>query len=73
LFTEADMMMARCFENGFHLVDRCRRDLPALAGHFPEESAMRAALEELLGAASKIDDLLRRSNEPGAAHRSEQP
>lgn len=56
------MMMARCFENGFSLVDRCRQDLPALAGHYPEESAMRAALEELLGAARKIDDLLRHSN-----------
>jgi hypothetical protein len=72
LFTEANMMMARCFENGFHLVDRCRRDLPALAGFYPEDSAMRAALAELLEAAGRIDSLLRRSNAPAAASWEEQ-
>jgi hypothetical protein len=65
------MMMARCFENGFHLVDRCRRDLPALAGFYPEDSAMRAALAELLEAAGRIDSLLRHSNAPAMASREE--
>ena len=61
------MMMARCFENGFHLVGRCRQDLPDLARLYPQDSAMRAALDELLGAASKIDDLLRHPNAPEAS------
>lgn len=61
------MMMARCFERGFYLVGRCRQDLPDLARCYPQDSAMRAALEELLGAASKIDDLLRHPNAPAPA------
>jgi len=54
-------MMARRFERGFGLVERCRRELPALADDFPPDSAMRQALGEILEAAGKIDRLLRRS------------
>lgn len=66
-------MMARCFENGFHLVDRCRHELPDLARCFPQDSAMHAALSELLEAAAKVDSLLRHSNTPATAGASGAP
>jgi hypothetical protein len=58
-------MMARRFEGGFYLVERCRRDLPPLAAYFRPDSAMRSALNELVEAAAKVDSLFRQSNEPG--------
>ncbi|MBV8685023.1 MAG: hypothetical protein JO111_19285 [Caulobacteraceae bacterium] len=54
-------MMARRFERGFGLVERCRHELPALVDDFPPDSAMRQALGEILEAARKVDRLLRRS------------
>jgi hypothetical protein len=59
-------MMARRFESGFDLVERCQRELPPLADYFAEGSAMRAALNEMVEAARKVDDLLRHSNEPAS-------
>ena len=44
-------MMARRFESGFCLVERCRRELPALAAYFGHDSALRAALGQSHGAA----------------------
>ncbi len=57
-------MMARRFESGFDLVERCQRELPPLADYFPQDSAMRAALNEMVEAAREIEDLHRHSNEP---------
>jgi hypothetical protein len=53
------MMMARQFESGFFLVERCRRELPSLAGCFRADSAMGAAIAELVEAAARVDALLR--------------
>lgn len=61
------MMMARQFESGFYLIERCQRELPNLAGFFPHGSAMQSALGELLEAARKVDDLLCQSNAPVTA------
>jgi hypothetical protein len=61
---EADMMMARRFESGFSLVERCRRELPTLAGFFPQDAAMHAALNELVAAAARVDNLLCHANQP---------
>ena len=55
-------MMARRFESGFCLVERCRRELPELAAYFSHDSALRAALEELVEAAAKVDAALGQSN-----------
>jgi hypothetical protein len=60
-------MMARRFESGFCLVERCRRELPALAAYFGHDSALRAALDELVAAAAKVDAAL------GQSHRAEAP
>jgi hypothetical protein len=54
-------MMARRFERGFGLVERCRDELPFLAADFAHDSDMREALEEIVEAARKVDRLLRRS------------
>jgi hypothetical protein len=53
------MMMARRFEAGFHLIERCRRELSPLAGDFPPDSPMHAALRDMAEAAARIDQLLR--------------
>jgi hypothetical protein len=66
---EANGMMARQFESGFYLVERCRRELPALAACFRSESAMRAALDDLVEAAQKVESLLRLANEHGEVQR----
>lgn len=60
-------MMARRFEAGFYLVERCQRELPSLAGCFRSDSAMRAALDELVEAAAKVDSLLRLPDDPSQA------
>lgn len=57
-------MMARRFESGFCLVERCRRELPALAVYFEHDSAVRSALEELVVAAAKVDAALSQGREP---------
>jgi hypothetical protein len=57
-------MMARRFESGFYLIERCQRELPGLAEHFTGDSAMRAALGEVVQAAAKVDNLLRMANAP---------
>jgi hypothetical protein len=60
-------MMARRFESGFHLVERCKRELPALAIMFPADSAMRASLNEMVTAAATADGLLRQAGGTGQA------
>lgn len=55
-------MMARRFERGFGLIERCRRELPALADDFAPGSAMRQALDEIVEAARKADRALRDSS-----------
>lgn len=62
-------MMARQFESGFYLVERCRLELPALAACFGTDSAMRSALDDLVEAAEKVDGLLRLGNEPSEVQR----
>lgn len=57
-------MMARRFESGFCLVERCRRELPALAAYFGHDSAVRSALEELVVAAAKVDAAFSRAHAP---------
>jgi hypothetical protein len=44
-------MMARRFESGVDLHERCQRELSYLAGYFGPDSAMRAALNEVIEAA----------------------
>ncbi|HEY2047969.1 MAG TPA: hypothetical protein VGH03_01395 [Caulobacteraceae bacterium] len=56
-------MMARRFERGFGLVERCQDELPFLAADFAHDAAMREALEEIVEAARKVDRLLRRSGQ----------
>ena len=56
-------MMARRFERGFGLIERCQDELPFLAADFAHDSAMREALEEIVEAARKVDRLLRRSGQ----------
>jgi hypothetical protein len=53
-------MMARQFESGFYLVERCRRELPLLARYFPTNSAMSAALHDLSAAAAAVERQLER-------------
>ena len=54
-------MMARRFERGFGLIERCQDELPFLAADFAHDSAMREALEEIVEAARRVDRLLRRA------------
>ncbi len=61
------MPMARQMESGFTLVERVERELPAVAGFFAADSAMRAALSEMVEGTRKVDALLRTANEPGAS------
>jgi hypothetical protein len=56
-------MMARRFERGFGLIERCQDELPFLAADFAHDAAMREALEEIVEAARKVDRLLRRSGQ----------
>lgn len=56
-------MMARRFERGFGLVERCQDELPFLAADFAHDNAMREALEEIVEAARKVDRLLRRAGQ----------
>jgi hypothetical protein len=51
--------MARQIERGFLLVERVERELPTVAGFFPAESAMHAALSDMIEGARKVDALLR--------------
>jgi hypothetical protein len=63
-FGEARVLMARRMESGFALVER---ELPALTGVFPADTAMRAALAEMVEGARKVEALLRAANE-GSSH-----
>jgi len=62
------MGMAREFESGFFLVERCHRELPRLSQCFPPNSDMCLALVELAAAAKRVDALLQ---ERAAGSRSE--
>jgi len=52
------MSMAREFESGFFLVERCHRELPRLSRCFPPDSDMCAALAELTATARRVEALL---------------
>jgi hypothetical protein len=59
--------MARQFESGFNLVERCRRELPTLAAYLPNDCSLRAALSEVSDAACRVEALLRLANGRPAA------
>jgi hypothetical protein len=53
------MRMARNFESGLSLVERCRHELPLLARSLALGSPGRVALDELIEAAKRAEDALR--------------
>jgi hypothetical protein len=53
------MGMARSFESGASLVERCCRELPNLAQALAPESAGRVALDDLITAARRARESLR--------------
>jgi hypothetical protein len=53
------MGIVRSFESGLNLVERCQRDLPALADCLPPDSAGRAAVVDLIEAARRAEFALR--------------
>jgi hypothetical protein len=47
------MGMARNFESGMNLVERCCRELPSLSRGLSQSSAGRRALDDLIAAATR--------------------